>query len=105
VFAFALPLFAVVGVAGAGDDVAADEFADLCRSSRTSFNSSTHAADVAAYHGRDQTAADLHLLDDFDVGGLGHRVGGFDQGDQALGFNETNCRTHVYLFLCEVGLD
>ena len=45
-------------------------------------------ADVAAHQRGDVGAADLHLAGQRDVGGLGHRVGGGDGGDQALGLDQ-----------------
>ena len=46
-----------------------------------------HRGDVAGDERRDQPAADLVPADELDVGGFQHRVGRFDQGDEALRFD------------------
>ena len=78
----------------ASDDVAADEFADLGSRSGSSFDGCSDRADIAADDGRDVSTTDIDSLDDLDTGRLGHRVGRFDQGQEAFGFNQSNCILH-----------
>ncbi len=80
--------------AGPGNDVAADQFADLRSGRCTGFDRGANAADVAADDRGDQAATQIDAFGDFDVGGFGHRVGGFDQGDQPTSFNQSDSVIH-----------
>lgn len=77
------------------NDVAAAKVADLRRGGRAGFDSSSHAADVSADNSGYQSAADVDSFDDLHVGGFGHRVGGFDQSQQTVRFDQSNCIVHV----------
>src|SRR4029453_396581 len=73
------------------DYVAPDELADLLRGRGPGFERGTDAADVALDNGRDVRPANADTLDDLHVSGFGHGVGGFDEADEALGFNKSDC--------------
>ncbi len=57
-----------------------------------------HAADITADHRCDVRAADVDSLHNLHVGGLGHRVGRFDQCEQAFGFNQSNAFCMLFSF-------
>ena len=73
----------------AGDYVMCDQLADFACRFSAGINRRFHAADVATDDRGDERPADLDRFDDLDVGGFAHGIGGFDQADPALGFNET----------------
>ena len=66
------------------NDVDRDELADAPRRGRAGVGRGLDRADVAAHQHGDVAGADVFLADQDDVGGLHHRVGGFDRADQAL---------------------
>ena len=66
-----------------------DEFADAAGRGGTGVGRGLDRADVAAREHRDVAGADVLLADEHDVGGLDHRIGGFDGADQAAGFNHS----------------
>ena len=68
-----------------------EELADPFRGRRACIGRRLDRADVAAYHDRDQSAADMHLADQGDIRGLDHGVGRFDRADQAFGFHHAEC--------------
>src|SRR5687768_15241798 len=72
---------------GARDHMAANEFASLLGGLSASFHGGPNAADVATHNRGDQSAADANSLHNLHVGGLRHRIGRFDQADEALCFN------------------
>ena len=57
------------------------------------------AATSPTTHGGDEGVADLgHRADEFDVRGLEHGVRPLDEGDEAAGFNHSNCLRHSFIF-------
>ena len=79
----------------ASDHVASHELAGLLSRLSASFHRGSNATNVATYDGGDQGAANANSLHDLHVGGLGHRIGGFDQADEALRFNQSNGCIHL----------
>src|SRR5690606_7398148 len=67
--------------------VARYQLAHLAGRLRTGFDRGADAADIARDNRRNQRAADPDSLDNLHVRGLGHRVRGFHQRDEAFGFN------------------
>ena len=78
----------------AGNDVRCDELADPAGGVCAGVHSGFDAADVALDDDGDEAAADLDLTAELDVGGFGHRVGGFDATDVAFGFDHAECSAH-----------
>lgn len=76
------------------NDVAGDELSNLGGGSGSRFHGGSNASDVTADDGCHIGSTDIDSLDDFDIGGLGHRVGGFDEGEESLGFNKSNSLLH-----------
>jgi len=86
---------------GAGDDVHADEFADLLGGGGTGIGGGLDGADVATDHDGHEAAADLDAADEGDVCGLDHGIGGFNGADEALGFDHSESvgGSHVDLLI------
>ena len=75
----------------AGDDLDADDLADPAGRRGAGVDRRLDGRHVAGHEGRDQAAADLVPADQLDVGRLEHRVAGFHQGDEPLGFDHAEC--------------
>ena len=71
-----------------GDDVGGDDLAEGSSGALASFDGGFYRGDVAADDDRLVGGSDLLLADEFDVGGLEHCVGGFEDGGQSLGFED-----------------
>src|SRR4051812_43224590 len=71
----------------ARDHVRRDQLTDAACRFGAGVDGGFHRADVAADDRGHERSADLDRLDDLDVGGLAHRVGGLDQADPALGLD------------------
>src|SRR4029077_7471881 len=61
----------------------ADQFADPAGGRGAGVRRGLHGSDIAADDRGDQSRVDLLPADEYDVGGLHHRVGRFDHADQA----------------------
>src|SRR5262245_43997343 len=69
------------------DDVDGDDFADAGGRRLAGFGRRAHRRDVAADDRGDIAAADLLVADQLHLGGLHHRVRGFDHRDEAAGLD------------------
>ena len=87
--------FEVVG--RARDDVHADEFADAAGGRSAGVGRGLHRADIAPDDGGDQAGIDLLPADEHDIGGLAHRVGGFDHADESACFDHPECVAGKFL--------
>ena len=72
-----------------------DQLADAARGGGAGVGRGLHRADVAAHQHGDVAGADVFLADQRDVGGLDHRVGGFDRADEAFGFDQPERFCHA----------
>jgi len=69
---------------------------------RTGIRGGLDRGDVANDAGRDKCVADLcHRANEFDVGGLEHRVSALHESDEAACFNESNSLRHILSFLVD----
>src|SRR5436190_574641 len=64
----------------------------------STINRGANGGDIASQRDRHQAAADFVLFYEFDIGGLQRRVARFDGGDDAFGFDQSDCFT-----VCHVG--
>ena len=71
----------------ARNDVNGDELADAPRGGSAGVGRGLDRADIAAREHRHIARADVLLADEDDVGGLDHRIGGFNGADEAARFN------------------
>jgi hypothetical protein len=76
-----------------GDDVNADELAFDCFDClRAGIRRCFYSRDIANDDSGHERIADLcHRSRQFNVCRFEHRVGPLDEGDEAAGFNESNC--------------
>ena len=88
-----------------GDDVHADDFAlDGFDGLGAGVGGGLDGGDVADDDGGDEGVADLgHRADEFDVRGLEHGVRALDEGDEAAGFNQSNCLLAIVLVVGLIG--
>ncbi len=82
-------------VGRARNDVYTDQLANAPRSRRAGVGCSFDRPDVATHDGRDQSGVDLLPADEDDVGGLAHRVGGFNHADEATRFHQSQSVTDL----------
>jgi hypothetical protein len=73
---------------GARDHVDGNDLADLTCCGRASISGSFDRANIASNHDGNQATADLLTANEPHVRRLDHRIGGFDCGHQAFGFNK-----------------
>ena len=67
---------------GSWNDVMADSFGDLKRGMHARIYRHLHGGDLPAEAYRNQPGADLFNAEQFDLGGLGRRVGRFDDSNE-----------------------
>jgi hypothetical protein len=77
----------------ARDDVDAHNLADATGGFGACIDGGADGGDIAFERNRDQAAADLVLLDELHVRCLEGRIARFDGGDDAFGFDQSNCFT------------
>ena len=65
----------------------ADELPDAARRGGAGVGCRFHRSDIAAHDRRHEAGVHLLPADEDDVGGLHHRVGGFDHADEPAGFD------------------
>ena len=76
---------------GPGDDLVANNLADLGACSRAGIGGGFNGGDIAAEETSDITAADFFPADERDVGRFESGVAGLEQGAQAFAFDHSNC--------------
>ncbi len=70
------------------DDMRRDEFPQLANGFCTGIHGGRHRRDIAFYNDRDIDRADLFFAHQRDVGGLQHRIRGFENGGESLSFED-----------------
>ena len=76
---------------GAGDDLDGGDGADVGGGGSGGIEAGLDGGDIAGKEAGDETGTDLFPAGHFDVGGFEGGVGRFDEGDEALGFNDADC--------------
>ena len=75
----------------AGDDLHADDLADLRGGGCAGVGGGFHAGDVALEEGGDIAGSDFFPAGEGDVRGLERGVGGLEEGAEALAFDHADC--------------
>ena len=76
----------------AGDDADADDFAERLGGGFACLGCGLDSGDIAGDAGGDHRIADLgHGTDELDIGGFQHGVRGFNESDEAAGFDHSEC--------------
>ena len=79
------------------DDVDADDFTDTAAGFGTGIHRGAHGGDIAAHRDRHESAANLMLVDERDVGRLQRRIQRLDRRNNPLGFDHSDCFTDCHV--------
>jgi len=80
----------------AGDDVGRDDFAERARGLCAGVHRRFHGGHVASHDDRHVGGSDFFFADQLDIGGLEHRVCGFEYGCESLGFQDSDGLVFVH---------